>query len=155
MKLKIDYDFVDNRQSKIKFKSALLRIRRVYESKRTYYPTIKVLAVYKTKKGVHIILDYIDMEFYRGTYRGKKYLSYNAKLYSIILQDVFSSDVTRSMFDLLRISRGDHYFNLLFIYKNKYSTKEIDLKPYQSMVDFVFDKKRLINKPSFTIDSMQ
>ena len=93
-----------------RMRSGIKVIRRVYNYKRDYLPTITVISVKQTRKGWHVILEYSDRERQR--------CGVALKYHTLMLQYVLGSDVTRGLFDDLRILRNDSSFNLMFDYKN-------------------------------------
>lgn len=113
-KLKIDYD---SRYIMRTWRMACNRIYRVYYDKAQYLPDIEVTEVKRTRKGVHVKVNFTDME---KTSKNKKIL----RLEIIALQDAFESDRTRSLFDYLRTKRNKKYTNLMFDYKNMRNVKD-------------------------------
>ncbi|MGI0060529.1 MAG: hypothetical protein ACREBJ_12260 [Nitrosotalea sp.] len=106
-KLKLDFD---HRHIKKQWSMNIWRIYRIYSYKRDYLPYIHVEKVTETRKGIHVIVRFVDKEKCRTE---REY-----KLITLIWQGVLESDNTRTGFDLLRILKGDKTFNLLFGYKS-------------------------------------
>lgn len=106
--LKLDYD---NRRIVKRFHQGVFRIFIVYHIKRDHYPKMNVVAAFKTRKGWHILIEYEDYE------KVDNVALERCKV--IVLQNTLGSDVTRSLFDLMRALSGEQIFNLMFSYKNK------------------------------------
>ena len=106
--LKLDYDsrYIINR-----WKNSVNRIYRVYYDKRDYLPEICVDKVTISRKGIHIFLKFSD---------GEKTVKniVRKRLSVVLLQSIFDSDQTRSLFDYLRIQRNMKNINLMFEYKS-------------------------------------
>ena len=89
--------------------------------KRDYLPDITVTKVERSRKGWHIYLTFTDFELdSEADYITTK----EERLATLVLQNCFRSDSTRSLFDYLRTSRSAQEFNMLFDYKNGRRTKE-------------------------------
>lgn len=94
-----------------RFTRTTMRVFRVYRSKRTYLPDIFIQRAERTRKGVHLYIQFKDNEINTSD---EDYL---------ILQSVYESDFGRTLFDYLRLKRREKVWNLLFKSKNKYVNK--------------------------------
>ena len=120
LELKLDYDC-----SKVgvirKFTHGYNSIVRVYKSKRTYIPILRVQRVVRSRRGYHVYVNVILAEGLHTTTR--------ERWMTLALQSVLGSDSTRGLYDALRVCRNDRVFNLLFSYKNGYlNTEDSDLE---------------------------
>ena len=111
LELKIDYDYGNIQRS---FSRKVQKVLQVYYFKRTYLPSITVTRVDKTHKGYHIFMEFVDTENCFSDCREE-----SEKLATIIMQNALGSDTTRSVYDYLRIMKGDKRWNLLFQAKLK------------------------------------
>jgi hypothetical protein len=103
--LKLDYDFKNIQKY---FGRKVQKVFQVYYFKRTYLPFMSVFRVDRTHKGYHIFMYFVDKE------KAKE-----KRLSTLIIQNCFGSDTTRSLYDYLRICRDDPCWNLLFRAKLK------------------------------------
>jgi hypothetical protein len=111
LKLQLDYD-CSERSLFRKWRIGVYRIYLVFGSKREYLPRMNVTWVDRTRKGFHVYCSVALNENLMG------FCTNGPRWLTIIIQDVLGSDPTRSLFDGLRVIRGEEVYNLLFGWKN-------------------------------------
>jgi hypothetical protein len=117
--LKLDYD---SKELLYYFRNHVGQLYRIYFIKRTILPKMHVKKIIKTNKGYHIYIAFEDNN------------SFNTKqaerLFILLIQTLMGSDIVRSGFDALRVTRNTERWNILFTYKKGKSFKrEDDLVP--------------------------
>lgn len=129
--LKLDLDLSSFREVKKLIRDRIISIKIVYNFKREYLPAISVTKVVKTSKGFHVYLSFYDKNINFNTETEKN-------LAILLIQTIFGSDLTRSVFDYLRVTSEDPYWNLLADYKNGKSFKEIP--NYSTQLNEIIEK---------------
>lgn len=135
--LKIDYD---SRSILRYFKRRVSKVYYVFYFKRDSLPTINVIRAERTRKGWHVWVRFKDKNL-----AARDGDSDTVKLETLILQNALGSDSTRTLFDMLRVHRGDKDWNLMFKYKNGYVASE-DPEMRRKLNDIALRVKTLYEK---------
>ena len=111
--LKLDYDTHDIEGV---FAEGAYTLAHVYLSDRGRKPNMRVQTCMRTKKGFHVVVEFADVENWDT--------KHECALALLLLQTCMRSDSARSVHDMLRVSRNERVFNLLFEYKNGFRCKD-------------------------------